>query len=56
MEEAPIGVCRALYRFDGDASATQIGFDEGETLEIIERVEGDWWWGTNAAGETGYFP
>ena len=33
-----------------------MSFGEGETIEILEETNADWWKGRNSHGETGLFP
>ena len=44
----------ALYNFD-KKEATDLSFKKGELL-IGHELEGEWWVGSNEAGETGVFP
>ena len=44
----------ALYDFPGEEEG-ELGFSEGDTLEIIEKDDG-WWLAKNSAGKTGQVP
>uniref|UniRef100_A0A7E4US44 SH3 domain-containing protein n=1 Tax=Panagrellus redivivus TaxID=6233 RepID=A0A7E4US44_PANRE len=38
-----LGTCVALYAFEGGADGTTVAMREGETLQLLERDEGDGW-------------
>jgi drebrin-like protein len=38
------------------AEENELSFAEGETLTVTEKIDENWWRGTNAAGQSGMFP
>ncbi|CDK24086.1 unnamed protein product [Kuraishia capsulata CBS 1993] len=57
VKAEPKSTLRAVaeYEYEKDED-NEISFSEGETITEIEKVDEDWWKGTNAKGESGLFP
>ncbi|KIJ52656.1 hypothetical protein M422DRAFT_43481 [Sphaerobolus stellatus SS14] len=48
---------RALWSYNENRQESgDLSFNEGETIEIIEEANEDWWKGRNPRGEVGLFP
>lgn len=45
----------AMYKFNGEKE-NDLPFEVGETLEIISKVDNDWWEARNALGSSGQIP
>ncbi|KAF8515381.1 SH3 domain-containing protein [Hysterangium stoloniferum] len=46
---------RAIWAYETQ-DAGDLSFAAGETIDIVEETNADWWKGRNARGETGLFP
>lgn len=56
-QAASAGGERAVVEYDYEkAEDNEIELKEGEYVTNIERVDEDWWMGTNSQGESGLFP
>lgn len=56
-QAASAGGERAVVEYDYEkAEDNEIELKEGEFVTNIERVDEDWWMGTNSQGESGLFP
>ncbi|KAI8966926.1 hypothetical protein BDF20DRAFT_349866 [Mycotypha africana] len=62
--QSPVGVsdtneslatAEALYNYQGEDPATDLSFNQGDVIEVIEYVNDDWWKG-RLHGKTGIFP
>lgn len=50
---------KALWAFDASGGDDELRFDSGDTIEVLERVDENWWKGTvvgQPGGKEGLFP